>query len=233
MQASDVMTRSVVSVAPDTALPEVVKLLLEHRISGVPVVDDGAVVGFVGHGELLHRHEIGTDDAGAGRSWWQRLLQVDPTPQAYVRSHGGHARDVMDPEVTTVTEDTPLARLAVIFETRSIRRLPVLRDGRMVGLVTRADLVRALAARCASSCEANAQASDAQIQAQLMAELAHQTWWSEVWSNVSVQQGVVRFTGVVRREADKDAARIAAENIPGVRAVEDERRPASELQPIL
>lgn len=232
MQARDVMTQAVISVAPDAPLREVMDILLEHRISGVPVVERDAVLGFVGVGELLHRHEIGTDRVPDDRPWWQRLLQGDPGALDYVRSHGVHARDVMNPEVVSVAEDAPLSQLATIFEQRRIRRIPVLRDGRMVGLVTRADLVRVLAATCASALPAREPLSDSEIRARLLAELAGRSWWSQTWSDLSVEQGVVHFIGFVQRESQKEAARIAAENIPGVRGVNDERRLERELQTV-
>lgn len=232
MQASDVMTRTVISVEPDTELREVVDILLKHRISGVPVVDNEKVLGFVGVGDLLHRHEIGTDRTPDERRWWQRLLQADAGPAAYVRSHGGHARDVMNRQVACVEEDTPLSRLATIFEERGIRRVPVLREGRMVGLVTRADLVRALATMCASAPAPGEPLDDKEIRTRLLAELAGQSWWSGTWCEVFVEQGVVHFVGFVQRESQKEAARIAAENTPGVRGVQDERRLESELQTV-
>lgn len=234
MQARDVMTQAVISVAPDATLREVMDILLKHRISGVPVVEEDTVLGFVGVGELLHRHEIGTDRASDERSWWQRLLLADPGPMDYVRSHGVHARDVMNREVVSVAQDTHLGRIATIFEQRGIRRVPVLgSDGRMVGLVTRADLVRVLAATCASTpppCEA---LDDEQIRARLLAELSGRSWWSQTWSDVSVDQGIVHFIGFVQRESQRVAARIAAENIPGVRGVQDERRLEHELQTVV
>jgi CBS domain-containing protein len=123
MQAGDVMTRDVISVEPGTQLRKVVDILLQHRISGVPVIENEEVLGFVGVGDLLHRHEIGTERTSDDRSWWQRLLQADRSPMEYVRSHGDHARDVMDRRVVSVAEDTPLSRLANIFEARHIRRI--------------------------------------------------------------------------------------------------------------
>ena len=232
MKARDVMTQAVISVSPETDLREVMDILLKHRISGVPVVDHQTVQGFVGVGELLHRHEIGTDRMLDGRPWWQRLLQGDPSPLAYVRAHGVHARDVMNPEVVSVAEDTPLSQLATIFEERRIRRVPVLREGRMVGLVTRADLVRALATTCAAAPPPRRARDDEEIRARLLAELSGQSWWSQNWSDVFVEGGVVHFVGFVQRESQKDAARIAAENIPGVRAVLDDRRLERELQTV-
>lgn len=230
MQARDVMTPQVMSVAPDTVLSTVVDLLLTHRISGVPVVEHGRVLGFVGVGELVCRHEIGTDDPSDARSWWQRLLLGDPSAASYVRSHGTHARDVMTREVASVSEDAPLSELARIFAQRQIRRVPVLRDGCMVGLVTRADLVRALAQQQPPATPA---LDDAQIGERLQRELARQSWWNGTWSAFHVVDGVVHFVGYVERQTDKEAARIAAENIPGVRAVRDVRGLAAELQPML
>lgn len=234
MQARDVMTQAVISVAPDAALREVMDILLKHRISGVPVVEHDTVLGFVGVGELLHRHEIGTDRTSDERHWWQRLLQADPGPMDYVRSHGVHVRDVMNREVVSVAEDTPLSQIATIFEERRIRRVPVLRhDGRMVGLVTRADLVRVLAATCASAPPSCEPLNDQQIRTRLLAELAGHSWWSQTWSDLSVEKGTVHFIGFVQRESQREAARIAAENIPGVRGVQDDRRLERELQAVL
>lgn len=233
MKAKEIMTAPVISVTPDTSLQQIVAILLAHRISGVLVIEEGKVVGVVGHNDLLRRYEIGTDGASGDRSWWQRLTQADPAPVAYVKSHGGHARDVMSRDVASVSEDAPLAQLAAIFEMRHIRRVPVLRAGQVVGLITRADLVRALAASTAATAPAPACTDDEAIRVRLVQELDKQSWWSGDWSNVFVHQGVVSYVGVFQREADKDAARIAAENIPGVRGVEDRRMQFGDWQPML
>ena len=233
MKAKDIMTAPVITVTPDTALSQVLALLLEHRISGVLVVDAGQVVGVVGDGDLLHRYEIGTDNWADYRTWWQRLTQSDPAPVAYVKSHGGHVRDVMDSNVVCVQEDAPLTQLAAILEQRHIRRVPVLRGTQLVGLVTRADLVRALAAHAPVLVQPPAPTDDEAIRLRLLEELGVQPWWSGDWSSVSVHHGVVSFVGVVQCEADKTAARIAAENIPGVCGVEDRRMQFGDWQPML
>lgn len=235
MKAKDVMSMPVITVAPDTELHAIATLLSEHRISGVLVVDAGRVVGTVGSGDLVHRHEIGTDVSTADRNWWQRLTQTDPASAAYVRSHGARARDVMNHEVVSVSEATPLSEVAAIFEARHVRRVPVLLDGGMlVGIITRADLVRAIAAAsCAKPTpRPGAQPDDEAIRLQLLDELGRQPWWSHNWSELFVHQGVVRYVGVFRNDADRDAARIAAENIPGVRAVEDWRMRFGDWQPM-
>lgn len=233
MKASDIMTTPVISVRPDASLHEIVEVLLVHRISGVPVVEDGKVVGLIGDGDLLHRYEIGTDHWTDYRTWWQRLTRLDPAPGAYVKAHGGHARDIMNRDVVSVSDDTPVAQIAVIFEARHIRRIPVMRNGQMAGLVTRADLVRALSKSSALAAHfATSRVDDESIRKQLLTELNAQPWWSDTWSNVFVQEGVVSYVGVVQRTSDREAARIAAENIPGVRSVEDRRMTYGDWQPM-
>lgn len=233
MKASDIMTSAVITVTPETSLHDIVEILLAHRISGVLVMEDDKVVGVVGDGDLLHRHEIGTDHWGDYRTWWQRLTHLDPAPAAYVRANGGRARDVMSSDFVSVSVNAPLSQIAVIFEARNIRRIPVLERGELKGLVTRADLMRALAASDGfSATPAPPGMDDESIRKNLLAELSRQSWWSGTWSNVFVNNGIVSYVGVVQRAADRDAARIAAENIPGVCGVEDRRLQYGEWQPM-
>lgn len=224
MKAGDIMITPVITVTPDTALHEVIGILLARRISGVLVMEDNKVVGVVGDGDLVHRHEIGTDRCADGRTWWQRLVGVDPSPRAYVRAYGGHVRDVMSGNFVSVNVDAPLGQIASIFEARHIRRVPVLEEGELRGLVTRADLMRAIATSHDFAAHSDAQSlDDDSIRKRLLAELSSHSWWSGGWSNVFVHEGVVSFVGIVQRAADRDAARIAAENIPGVCGVNDRR----------
>lgn len=224
MNASDIMTAPVISAAPDTPVRKIAALLLEHRISAVPVVEDGAVVGIVSEGDLLHRHEIGTDGADRARSWWLRLLGSDPSIEGYVRSHARYARDVMTREVVSVAPDAPIAEIASLLEAHGVKRVPVLRDGRLVGIVSRANLIQALAVKARpASRGAKRAGSDEAIRARLIAELEDQSWWRRGSSNVIVTGGVVHYSGTIDAEEERTAARVAAENIPGVRAVEDNR----------
>ena len=232
MNAIDVMTAPVVTIGPFATVRDIVAILIDKRISGVPVVENGEVVGMVGEGDLVHRHEIGTQDWLAYRTWWQRLTAADPAPAAYVKSHGGRARDIMNRELTPVAEDTPVARIASIFEARHIRRLPVLRGSRLVGIVTRTDLVRALAIRTKDVGTSEVH-TDESIRAQLVAELEKQPWWQAKWCAVFVTHGIVRYRGVYERESDRQAARVAAENVPGVRSVEDDRVASADWQPMV
>ena len=146
MQARDIMTERVITVGPETTVREIATLLLERRISAVPVVEEsGEIVGIVSEGDLIHRNEIGTELRG--RSWWLRLFDDSAAlAERYSKSHGAKARDVMTRDVVSVDETVSLADIAELLETKHIKRVPVIRDGRLAGIVSRADLVRALAA---------------------------------------------------------------------------------------
>jgi len=220
MKAEDIMTSPVITAEPDTPVVEIAVLLRNRRISGVPVTARGKVVGIVSEGDLLRRHEIGTDRVDA--RWWQRLLDGDQAPAAYVRSHARRAVDIMSRPVISVAADTPLAEVVALFEARRIRRVPVLRDEKLIGIVSRADLVQVLAAR-ARRAAARREASDDTIRQRLLSELAGQPWWQRNASNVVVTNGIVHYWGLLDSEEERSAARVAAENVPGVRRVEDHR----------
>jgi CBS domain-containing protein len=203
--------------------------LLERRISGVPVVADGAVVGMVNEGDLLHRHEIGTDGDMPGRTWLARLIERDPLPVDYVKSHARKAKDIMSHHFVSVTEDTPVRKLASIFAARNVRRVPVLRNKQSIGIVTCADLIRALA----QDARAPRTQSDEAIRVQLLQELERQRWWRPEWSAMDVHDGVVHYRGLIRSDDERRAARVAAENVPGVRSVEDDRMTGVARQPMV
>jgi CBS domain-containing protein len=222
MNARDIMTSPAISVGPDATVGEIAALLFERRISAVPVVEDGRLVGIVSEADLLHRHEIGTDSTAHSAPWWLRLFAADRSIEDYIKSHARRARDVMTPEVASVTPDTPAARIADVLEARRVKRVPVVEAGRLAGMVSRSDLVAALAAAAGSKKRA-APMDDAAIRAQLLRELRQQSWWRPSHSFLTVAGGTVIFTGTVDSEEERDAARIAAENIAGVRAVEDNR----------
>jgi CBS domain-containing protein len=228
MKASDIMTSPVLTVGPDSQVREIAALLLKHRISGVPVVDDGRLAGFVSEGDLLHREEIGTDRNPRAGSWWLRLFGGDDSPADYVKSHARRARDIMTREVVSVGPDTPLAEIAALLEKRRIKRVTVLRDGKLVGIVSRANLVQAIAAMRPPSAQVTTPV-DSAIEGRLLAELERQSWWRRFSSNVTVADGVVHFWGTVGSADERAAARVAAENVPGVRAVEDHRLVSAEF----
>lgn len=223
MIAKDIMTTPVVTVGPRTLVGEAARVLFENRISGVPVVDAGRLVGILSEGDLLHRHEIGTDaHVPAARTWWARLFDDEDSARDYVRSHARYVRDVMTREVVSASPETPLAEIAALLERRRIRRVPLLRAGRLVGIVSRSDLVRAFVKVGASRPE-SAPESDEAIRERLLRELRRHAWWRTEFANVTVEQGVVTYSGVLLHDMERVAARVAAESVGGVRRVVDRR----------
>ena len=222
MLAKDVMSSPVISIGPELPVLDIAALLVRHRIGGLPVMVNNRLVGMVTESDLLHRYEIGTADGWDARSWWRRILGGDVMPVQYVKSHGGCAQYVMTRDVVVVSETTPLSEIAHLFEINGISRVPVVAEHRVVGIVTRADLLKTMATAKAEPAGQNAN-SDESIRERLLAELARQTWWNPGWSRVSVKAGVVTFEGLVETQARKLAARVAAETIEGVKAVRDER----------
>lgn len=219
MRAGDLMTPDVVTAGPEAAVDEIARLMLAHHISAVPVVDAaGRLLGIVSEGDLVRRVETAT--AGR-RAWWLELL-ADPATLArdYVKTHSRRAADLMTPDVVTVGVDTPLEEVARLLERRRIKRVPVVRDGRVVGIVSRADLVRGLAVRPSEPHPATA-ADDRAIRERVLAALRGQPWWVGTYRNIVVVDGVVHLWGLARSQAERDAMRVAAETVPGVRGVED------------
>lgn len=222
MQAKDIMTEEVVTVGPEASVREIATLLLERHISAVPVVDENnAVLGIVSEGDLIHRSEIGTE--ARGRAWWLRLFDDSAElAERYSKSHGAIARDVMTRDVISVDETATLSEIAELLETKRIKRVPVTRGGELAGIVSRANIVRALAASPESPLKA-ASASDEAIRRQII-DLLQSAPWGNVWNtSVFVNDGVVEFWGVVESEAEREASRIAAEGIAGVNEVSDRR----------
>jgi len=177
MRAMDVMTTNVVTVGPATSVQEVAKILSERSISGVPVVDaENRLIGIVSEGDLLHRVETGTERRvpRRRRSWWlDRFAADEELARDYVRSHGRTAEDVMTREVVTVGDTTDLAEIANLLETKRIKRVPVVRDGKLVGIVSRANLVRALAA-VGGQLAGDVASDDRTIRQRLLTELREQ-----------------------------------------------------------
>jgi CBS domain-containing protein len=217
MNARDVMASPVVTVKPSAPVAEAAKLMLENRISALPVVDDrGKVVGIVSEGDLLHRSEAGTE---LRRSWWLAGLTDEETLAAeYVKAHARKVADVMTAKAITATPDAPVHELAALMEANAIKRLPIVESGRLVGIVSRANLLRAVAS---APPESEVQVADASIREQLLDQLQGQAWARPWLLNVMVSGGIVDLWGVARSEAERKAVRVAAEGIEGVRAVRD------------
>lgn len=213
--AGNIMTTEVTTVGPDTTIQEVARILSEKHFSAVPVVDDqGAIVGIVTDGDLLHREELGTDTQCA----------IDPMGADCVKSHGRYARDVMSRDVVTATEQTSLAEIAEMMDARHIKRVPVARAGRLVGIVSRADIVGALAARPEGS-HGPLSDDDDVIRYKVVETLLEISNVSALLTTVNVSNGVVRLEGVVQDWNDdaRRSSRRAIEKIPGVVAIDDHR----------
>jgi CBS domain-containing protein len=223
MRAADVMTSEVITVGKDASVQGAARLMAEHGISAVPVVDrKRRVVGMVSEGDLLHRAETGTERR---RSWWLEMVaSTNQFAGEYVKSHSGSVKDIMTPDVISVTEETALADIAILLETNRIKRVPVLRDGRLVGIVSRANLVRALAMTI-NERPTGADADDQAIRDRLLNELKAQKWAEVSPANITVKDGVVHLWSSYYSDQEKRALVVAAESIPGVRRVEDHMRP--------
>ncbi|WP_165778429.1 CBS domain-containing protein [Mesorhizobium wenxiniae] len=221
LMAKDVMTPDVITVASDAPIHAVADILVTQGISGVPVLDKDVVVGIVTEGDLLHRAEIGT--ARRPASWWSRLFKNKALlAAAYSREHSSRVVDVMTKNVVTVDEFTPIADIADLLAQRRIRRVPVIRGGKLVGIVSRANIVRALAVTAnlpRSACKAD----DETIRQQILLALRDEAWPSGSTPNFPVKNGVVSFWGTVESDAERNALRVLCENVPGVQKVEDHR----------
>jgi CBS domain-containing protein len=217
MRASDVMTRSVVTVGPDTSVTDAAKLMLDRRISGVPVVEGGNLVGILSEGDLLRRAELITER----RPWWSALASsAEEKASAYTKAHSLKVRDVMTKDVATVDEHEPLDHIAMLFESRGIKRAPVLRDGRLVGIVSRANLLQGLAAGKVGETGPD----DHAIRSAILEAAQDDAGVRTSLVDVTVASGVAHLWGNVASEAERDAVRVAAEKAEGVREVRNHLR---------
>jgi CBS domain-containing protein len=217
LTAADIMTTTVITVAPDTPVREIAKLLYARRISGVPVVDaKGALVGIVSEGDLMkHVAAIGEQR----RSWWLTLFADEGAmARDYVKTHARLARDVMTSDVISVKPTDSVAEIANTLERHRIKRVPVVKDGKLIGIVTRGNLLQALGTTDVSK---PANFDDRTIRGRLLDQLDAEPWANMGMKNVVVRDGVVHFWGFVENDDERRALRVAAENTPGVKAVED------------
>jgi CBS domain-containing protein len=219
MKAADVMTRNVFSIPPDAPLMQAVRIMLQHHISGLPVIDaERNLLGIVTEGDLLRRVEIGTQRRRA--RWLEFLIGPGRLASEYAHACGRRVHEVMTKDVLTVVQNTPLADIVKLMERHRVKRLPVVdHDGGVVGIVTRANLLRALASVAREVQPTSA--DDQTIRAQLLAELNRQPWAPVALVDVVVRNGVVQLWGAVTDERQRTALKVAAENIGGVTDVED------------
>lgn len=219
MKVQDIMTTPVFSVAPSTPIGEAAQLMLAHHISGLPVVDaSGALVGVVTEGDFLLRSELGTERKRS--PWLQFFLSAGRAADEYVQTHGRRVEDVMTRDVIATTRGATLEDVVEMMGRRHIKRLPVVEDGKLVGIIARSDLLKALAQRLAS--EPTDAGGDDAVRKAIVAELGRQFWSSNGLVRVEVKGGNVTLSGTIFDERERLAARVVAENAAGVKSVEDQ-----------
>jgi CBS domain-containing protein len=218
MQARDVMVSPAITVRRSATVREVAKILVEKRISATPVVDNaGKLVGIVTESDLMRRAEAGTEHP---YSWWVHFLAGDATIAAdYVKSHAAKVEDVMTSDVVTATPEMPLHEIASLFEEHRIKLVPIVdKIGDLVGIVSRANLIQVVAS---ARPRLEMTLPDSAIRQELLAELKKQSWAHTHSLGVTVTDGVVDLWGYAQSNEERNAIRVAAENIPGVVAVND------------
>ncbi len=218
MFASQIMNRHVVTVTVDTPIADAISLMLNHRISGLPVLDrSGDLAGIITEGDLLRRSETGTQRRHSW--WWSWLHGAGVQAGEYVQAHTRKVSDLMTDKVLTVEGGTPLDEIVDLMESKHVKRLPVTQDGDVVGVVSRSDLLRAVAdAMNRPQPPASGEPDDA-LEQRILAELDKQPWFARGRIKVEVEKGIVTLTGVYTDIRERDAMRVAAENVPGVTAV--------------
>jgi len=220
LTAVEVMTTNVISVMPGTPVRDIVKLLCTRHISGVPVIDrEKRVIGIVSESDLIGRAEVVGEQRRS--RWLAALTNSSALAHDYVKTHGRIAADVMTAPVITAPPTASLAECAKTLERHRIKRVPVVEDGRLIGIVTRGNLLQALATADAAE---PASLDDRTIRGRLLAELETQRWAHLSNKNIVVKDGVVELWGVVETEEERHAWRVAAENVPGVKRIEDHAR---------
>lgn len=221
LTAADVMTLEVATVSPGTSLRDIAQLIRTRRISGVPVVEsNGRVVGIVSEGDLIGHSSIVGERR---RSWWLSLFDDEAaSARDYIKTHGRSARDAMSPNVVSVEQTATLADIAEILHRHRIKRVPVLRNGRLAGIVTRGNLLEGLASQEIGKA---GPVDDESIRQRLLRDLQNQPWVHLL--NVGVEDGVVHLHGTFQTDEERRALQIAAEGVPGVKRIEDHLIPWS------
>ena len=218
MKAEDVMTREVISIDPDSTVLQAARLMLQHHISGLPVIDNsGNLVGVLSEGDFLRRRETKTEKRRS--RWLEFLMGPGRIAAEYSHSHGNKVAEVMTKEVESVDVSTLLEDIVDVMERKRIKRVPVLCGGLVVGIITRSNLMHAMVslARVAQP----GATDDTSIREKLLAEIQKEQWAPAASVNVVVHDGVVELWGVIVDERQRQALKVAAENIAGVKEIKD------------
>jgi CBS domain-containing protein len=219
MEACQVMTSPTITIAPGATVRQAIMTMLEKHVSGLPVVDEnGVLAGIVSEGDLLRRSEIGTERHRP--KWLEFLLGPGRSATDYVHSHSRRIADLMTNDPVSVDEHASLEEVVALMEKNGIKRVPVLRAGVVVGIVTRADLLRAFVN--ATEEPVVGLRSDADLKNDILTTLAAQKWAPAGSIHVAVRDGNVILSGTILDDRERDAIRVCAENVPGVKTVTDE-----------
>jgi CBS domain-containing protein len=227
MKAQDIMTRDVTTVSPDTSVRDIAALMMEKHISGVPVLtNNGKIIGMVSQSDLLHRAELGTERK---HKWWFRTFaDSNALAREYAKAHGLKAHDIMSRYVVSVRDDAELRDVADILDSHRIKRVPVVHEGRLVGIITRGDLVRALSQVQIS--KAAKKIDNAALHKTLHDRIRTQPWINDSYINLTVNDGVVELWGFVVSTDQQAALRTLVEETEGVSRVEDKLSIAGPLR---
>jgi CBS domain-containing protein len=217
MRAHQIMTRSVYSVSPEATIAEAANIMLQRHISGLPVVDAaGKLVGILSEGDLIRRSEIGTQRKRS--RWLKFLLGAGAAATDFVHEHGRRISEVMTRDPLTITENTPLEEIVTSMETNGVKRLPVMREDKLVGIVSRANLLQAVASLAREIPDPTA--DDDHIRKRII-EALEKNDWCPFGLSVVVRDGIVHLGGVITEERSRQAAIVGAENVTGVKKVHD------------
>ncbi len=218
MNAADIMTRDVLTINGETSVLDAARTLLQHHVSGLPVVDrNGKPIGVLTEGDLLRRAETGTERHRS--HWLEVLLGPGRAAADYTVAHARKVSEAMSDQVVSIAPDTSLEQAVALMERHRIKRLPVVANGKLVGIVSRADLLRALVDHADK--EAVAPRSDEDIRARLEAEIDRQTWTPRAAMRIVVKNGVVELAGTITDERERAALRVLCENVAGVKGIVD------------
>lgn len=217
MRAHQIMTRSVVTVTPETTILEAANIMLRQHISGLPVVNGtGKLVGIVTEGDFIRRSEIGTQRKRGG--WLRFIVGSGVEAEEFVHENGRKVAEVMSTEPISVGEDTTLEEIVRLMEKKHVRRLPVTRGDKIVGIVSRANLLQAVASLARDIPDPTA--DDDHIRNRITNAI-EKADWCPIGLNVVVRDGIVHLNGVITEERARQAAIVAAENVAGVKKVHD------------
>jgi CBS domain-containing protein len=219
MRVKDAMTRSTISVLPNASVSEALDKMIRARLSGLPVVDQsGSLVGIISESDFLRRWELGT--TSPPMHWLEEMVLPGMAAEIYTRAHAKRVEQIMSREVVTIDENAALGDAVRLMESRHVKRLPVVREGKVVGMISRADFVRALALFIRQSYD-ETPIADTEIKERILSEMQAQPWAPVATVSVAVKDGVVTLNGTLSHGRQRDAIHALVENVDGVREIHD------------